>query len=86
MLRSQSTDRRLTDPSIIDHRIRIGLHQSRPIGDMVLDGARILTHIGEPSRLPPIAPARGPSAWEDTPEPMPDWDLLGQPEPDFAFD
>jgi len=24
--------------------------------------------------------------WEDAPEPMPDWDLLGQPEPDFGFD
>ena len=24
--------------------------------------------------------------WEDAPEPMPDWDLLGQPEPaDFGF-
>jgi hypothetical protein len=47
---------------------------------------RILTHIGEPSRPPPIAPARGPPAWEDAPEPMPDWDLLGPPEPDFEFD
>ena len=53
---------------------------------MVLDGARFPTHIGERSRPPPIAPARGPSAWEDTPEPMPEWDLLGQPEPDFEFD
>lgn len=33
-----------------------------------------------------IAPARGPPAWNDAPEPMSDWDLLGQPEPDFAFD
>ena len=47
---------------------------------------RILAHIGEPSRPPPIAPARGPPAWEDAPEPMPDWDLIGQPEPDVEFD
>ncbi len=47
---------------------------------------RILNHIGEPPRPPPIAPARGPPAWEETPEPVPDWDLLGQPEPDFEFD
>lgn len=25
-------------------------------------------------------------AWGDAPEPMPDWDLLGQPAPDVAFD
>ncbi len=47
---------------------------------------RILNHIGEPPRPPPITPARGPPAWEDAPQPMPDWDLLGQPEPDFEFD
>ena len=47
---------------------------------------RILTHIGEPAEPPRISPARGPPAWEDAPEPMPDWDLLGQHEPDVAFD
>ncbi len=47
---------------------------------------RSLTPIGEPPRPPAIAPARGPPAGEDAPEPMPDWDLLGQPEPDFEFD
>jgi hypothetical protein len=47
---------------------------------------RILTHIGEPPRPPPIAPARGPPAWDDGPEPVPDWDLFGQPEPDVEFD
>ena len=47
---------------------------------------RILTHIGAPPRPPPIAPARGPPAWQDAPEPMPDWDLLGQPAPDFELD
>jgi hypothetical protein len=47
---------------------------------------RILTHIGEPPRPPPITPARGPPAWGDTPESAPDWDLLKQPESDFEFD
>ena len=47
---------------------------------------RILEHIGEPSRPPPIAPARGPPAWDDDLGQMPDWDLLGQPEPDVEFD
>ena len=47
---------------------------------------RILGYIGEPSRPPPIAPARGQLAWDDAPEPVPDWDLLGQPEPDVEFD
>ena len=35
---------------------------------------------------PPISPARGPPAWADAPEPMPDWDLLQQPEPDCELD
>jgi hypothetical protein len=48
--------------------------------------ARILMHIGEPPQPPPIAPARGPPAWEDDPEPMPDWDLIAQPDPGFEFD
>jgi hypothetical protein len=47
---------------------------------------RILGYIGEPSRPPPIAPARGPPAWDDAPETVPDGDLLGQPEPDVEFD
>jgi len=47
---------------------------------------RILVALGEPAKPPRISPARGPPAWEDAPEPMPDWDLLGQPAPDVAFD
>jgi hypothetical protein len=47
---------------------------------------RILGHIGEPTEPPPIAPARGPPAWDDAPEPAPDWDILQQPESDFEFD
>ncbi len=47
---------------------------------------RILVALGESPRPPPIAPARGPPAWDDDLGPVPDWDLLGQPEPDVAFD
>ena len=47
---------------------------------------RILTRIGEPPRPPPIAPARGPPAWEDTPEPMPDWNLVAKPDSGYKFD
>ena len=43
-------------------------------------------HIGEPPQPPPTAPARGPPAWEDDPEPMPDRDLIAQPDPGFEFD
>ena len=56
--------------------------------DFVTDAApieRILTHIGELPRPPPIAPARGP-AWDDTTEPVPDWDLVTQPDPGLGFD
>jgi hypothetical protein len=34
----------------------------------------------------PSVPARGPPAWDDDLGPMPDWDCLGQPEPDVEFD
>ena len=38
---------------------------------------RILTHIGEPTELPRISPARGPPAWDDPPvEAVPDWEVL----------
>jgi hypothetical protein len=47
---------------------------------------RILLALGEPTEPPPIAPARGPPASDDDLGPMPDWDLLGQPEPDVEFD
>jgi len=47
---------------------------------------QILTRIGEPPRPTPVSSARGPPAWDDEPEPMPDWKLLQQPEPDFEFD
>jgi hypothetical protein len=47
---------------------------------------RILTHIGEPPRPPPSASARGPRSWDDAPEPVPDWDLLGQLAAELEFD
>jgi hypothetical protein len=47
---------------------------------------RIFTHIGEATEPPQNSPARGPPAWDDAPEPLPDWDLLKQPEPDVEFD
>ena len=45
-----------------------------------------LTHIGEPAEPPPIAPDRGPPAWDDDLGPTPDWDLIAQPDPGFEFD
>ena len=49
--------------------------------------ARILTHLGEPSEPPRIAPARGPPAWDDLLEPLPNWDpLAAQPAPEFQLD
>jgi hypothetical protein len=48
---------------------------------------RILTHIGEPARLPPTAPARGPPAGDDAlADPVPDWDALAQPESEYLLD
>jgi len=35
---------------------------------------------------PPIAPARGPPAWDDGTELVPNWDLFGQHERDVEFD
>jgi hypothetical protein len=48
--------------------------------------SRILTHLGEPAAPPRIAPARGPPAWDDLLEPLPDWDALAPPAPEFEFD
>lgn len=47
---------------------------------------RILAKVGEPTAPFPIAPARGPAVWGDDPEPMPDGELVAQPDPGFAFD
>ncbi len=45
-----------------DLRIIAFITQAAPV-------RRILAHIGEHTEPPPIAPARGPLAWEDAPEP-----------------
>jgi len=37
-------------------------------------------------RRSPTFIAAHPPAWEDAPEPIPDWARIGQPEPDFEFD
>jgi hypothetical protein len=47
---------------------------------------RNLVSLGEPPRPPPIAPARGPPAWDDAPEPLPSWDLVAQPDTGFELD
>jgi hypothetical protein len=36
----------------------------------------ILASIGAPATPPPIVPVRGPPAWDDDREPMPDRDLI----------
>jgi hypothetical protein len=47
----------------------------------------ILNHIGEPTEPPPIAPARGPPAWDDAlVDAAPDCDALAQPAPEYVFD
>jgi hypothetical protein len=33
-----------------------------------------------------VALARGLPAWDDESEPMPDWNLIAQPDPSFEFD
>jgi len=42
--------------------------------------ARILTHLGESAERPRIVP------WDDLREPLPDWNALAQPAPEFEFD
>ena len=48
---------------------------------------RILTHIGEPAKRPPLAPAREPPAWDDgLADAAPECDTLAQPKPEYLFD
>jgi hypothetical protein len=46
----------------------------------------ILEYIGQSPDPPPISPARGPPAWEDEVESLPQYDPLAQSVPDFQFD
>ena len=58
-----------------DRRIVAFITEAAPV-------ERILTHIGEPPRPPPVAPARGPPAWDDPPvDLVPDWGVMAQPSP-----
>ena len=52
---------------------------------------KILDHIGESTRPPSIAPARGPPLWEaatacEQAGNDPQWELLAQPAPEVEFD
>jgi hypothetical protein len=44
----------------------------------------ILSHLGEPTSPPPIAPARGPPLWEITDAEQGEFDPPAQPAPDYA--
>ena len=48
----------------------------------------ILSHLGEPTSPPPIAPARGPPPWEvaDADAEQGEFDPQAQPAPDYQFD
>jgi len=46
----------------------------------------ILTHLGEPTSPPKLAPARGPPLWDQAPEPLPHWDEAPAPVPQYVFD
>jgi hypothetical protein len=52
---------------------------------------QVLNHLGEPTRPPRIAPARGPPLWEAAAASSPagndpHWELAAQPLPEIAFD
>ena len=46
----------------------------------------ILQHLGEPTRPPAVAPARGPPLWDSVAEPVPRWDDSPAHVPEFVFD
>jgi len=46
----------------------------------------ILSHLGEPTSPPPIAPARGPPLWEMADADQGEFDPPAQPAPDYQFD
>ena len=45
-----------------------------------------ITHIGDPIEPPLISPARGPSDWDDELGPLPDYDAVVPPVPEFQCD
>jgi hypothetical protein len=47
---------------------------------------RIPSHIGEPSKPPPITPTRAPPDEDGARQTPPHWDALAQPEPEYQFD
>jgi hypothetical protein len=53
---------------------------------LVIGLLRLGTSPNHPGSVVRCFSAAHPPAWDEAPEPMPDWDLLGQPEPGFAFD
>ena len=44
----------------------------------------ILTHLGEPTSPPEVAPARGPPLWDPAPEPLANWDDAPAPVPSVS--
>jgi hypothetical protein len=57
------------------------------------DIRQMLDHVGAKSEPPNIAPARGPPMWDECDAQVgegtqvePDWDLVGQPAPDYEVD
>ena len=49
-------------------------------------GTAVLTHLGEPTSPPEVAPARGPPLWHQAAELLPDWADSPAPVPEFVFD
>jgi len=48
---------------------------------------RILEYLGEPTRLPPVSPARGPPGWAQVFDQTPVFDPVAPtPEPDYELD
>ena len=47
---------------------------------------RLLSHVGEPTEPPPITTARGPPDWGDELGPLPDYDAVVPPVPEFQYD
>jgi len=55
-------------------------------GDAIHSGRFEGSRVDRRGRPKPIASAGAPPAWDDDVGPMPDWNLLGRPEPNVEFD